>query len=83
MGIAFSDGAKGLLDRPNFAHLATLMSDGSPHSAPVWVGRENDLLVVCTDADSLKGKNTQRDPALQFPWWTLMILTRNSSFEGA
>jgi PPOX class probable F420-dependent enzyme len=62
MGIALSDDAKGLLDRPNFAHLATLMSDGSPHSAPVWVGRENDLLVVCTDADSLKGKNTQRDP---------------------
>jgi PPOX class probable F420-dependent enzyme len=62
MGIALSDDAKGLLDRPNFAHLATLMSDGSPHSAPVWVGRENDLLLVCTDADSLKGKNTQRDP---------------------
>jgi PPOX class probable F420-dependent enzyme len=62
MGIALSDEAKGLLDRPNFAHLATLMSDGSPHSAPVWVGCENDLLLVCTDADSLKGKNTQRDP---------------------
>ena len=62
MGTTLSDDAKGLLDRPNFAHLATLMSDGSPHSAPVWVGRENDLLLVCTDADSLKGKNTQRDP---------------------
>jgi hypothetical protein len=30
-----------LLDRPNFAHLATLMPDGSPQSAPVWVGRES------------------------------------------
>jgi hypothetical protein len=26
---------KQLLDRPNFAHLATLMPDGSPHSVPV------------------------------------------------
>jgi len=53
---------KQLVDRPNFAHLATLMSDGSPHSAPVWIGREGDLLFVCTEAGSLKGKNTARDP---------------------
>jgi hypothetical protein len=38
------------------------MSDGSPHSAPVWIGRERDSLLVCTEASSLKGKNTQRDP---------------------
>ncbi len=62
MGIALSNDAKQLLDRPNFAHLATLMSDGSPHSAPVWIGRENDLLLVCTGAGSLKAKNTLRDP---------------------
>lgn len=30
--------ARALIDRPNFAHLATLMADGSPHSVPVWVG---------------------------------------------
>jgi hypothetical protein len=38
------------------------MSDGSPHSAPVWIGHEGDLLLVCTEAGSLKGKNTLRDP---------------------
>ena len=54
--------AKELIDRPNFAHLATIMSDGSPHSAPVWIGHEGDLLLVCTEAGSLKGKNTLRDP---------------------
>jgi Pyridoxamine 5'-phosphate oxidase len=62
MGIALSDDAKQLFDRPNFAHLATIISDGSPHSAPVWLGRENDLLLVCTDAGSMKGKNALRDP---------------------
>jgi len=51
-----------LIDRPNFAHLATLMPDGSPQSVPVWVGRDNEHLVVCTGEGSLKAKNTRRDP---------------------
>ena len=54
--------AKALIDRPNFAHLATLMTDGSPQSVPVWVGREGDRLLVCTSEGSLKGRNTRRDP---------------------
>lgn len=54
--------AKKLIDRPNFAHLATLMPDGSPNSTPVWVGREGDHIVVCTSEGSLKGRNTKRDP---------------------
>jgi PPOX class probable F420-dependent enzyme len=62
MGIELSNEVKQLVDRSNFAHLATIMSDGSPHSAPVWIGREGDYLLVCTEAGSLKGKNTLRDP---------------------
>jgi len=62
MGISLSDDLKKLIDQPNFAHLATLMPDGSPHSAPVWMAREGDLLLICTEATSLKGKNTQRNP---------------------
>lgn len=53
---------KQLIDRPNFAHLSTLMSDGSPNSTPVWVGREGDRIVICTGENSLKVKNTRRDP---------------------
>ncbi len=48
MPAALSPEATALIDRPNFAHLATLMADGSPHSVPVWVGREGDRLLVCT-----------------------------------
>ena len=51
-----------LVDGPNFAHLATLMPDGSPQSVPVWIGREGDHLVICTGENSLKGRNTLRDP---------------------
>jgi PPOX class probable F420-dependent enzyme len=51
-----------LLDRPNFAHLATLMPDGAPLSTPVWVGRDGDRILVCTGEGSLKARNTGRDP---------------------
>jgi PPOX class probable F420-dependent enzyme len=60
--MSISDDAKPLIDGANFAHLATIMADGSPHSAPVWIAREGELLLVCTEANSLKGKNTQREP---------------------
>jgi PPOX class probable F420-dependent enzyme len=53
---------KQLVDRPNFAHLATLMPDGSPSSTPVWVGREGDRLLIGTSEGSLKARNTRRDP---------------------
>jgi PPOX class probable F420-dependent enzyme len=55
---------KQLIDRPNFAHLATLMPDGSPQSVPVWVGREGDRLIVCTGEASLKARNARRDPRI-------------------
>jgi len=55
------DEVKRLVDAPNFAHLATLMPDGSPQIAPVWVGREGDRLLIATGDGSLKGRNTRRD----------------------
>jgi len=62
MAIPLSAEVKTLLDAPNFAHLATLMPDGSPQSVPVWVGREGDRVLICTGEGSLKAKNTKRDP---------------------
>ncbi len=62
MGIELSNDIKSLIDRPNFAHLATLMSDGSPQSVPVWVGREDDCVLICTGESSLKARNSIRDP---------------------
>jgi len=62
MGLALSNELKALLDGANFAHLATLMPDGSPQSVPVWVGREEDRVLICTGEGSLKAKNIRRDP---------------------
>jgi PPOX class probable F420-dependent enzyme len=62
MPVPLSPDARKLIDRPNFAHLATLMPDGSPLSTPVWIGCEGDNIVICTGEGSVKGKNTRRDP---------------------
>ena len=62
MAMALSPDIRKLIDGPNFAHLATLMPDGSPQSAPVWVTREGDRILVGTGEGSLKARNTRRDP---------------------
>jgi PPOX class probable F420-dependent enzyme len=62
MAIPLSPEVTQLIDRPNFAHLATLMPDGSPQSVPVWIGRQGEHIVICTGENSLKAKNTRRDP---------------------
>ena len=61
MGIPLSDDIKTLVRGANFAHLATLMPDGSPQAAPVWVDLEGDRILVGTGEGSLKAKNTKRD----------------------
>jgi PPOX class probable F420-dependent enzyme len=62
MAIPLSPEVKQLIDRHNFAHLATLIPDGSPQSVRVWIGREAEHIVICTGENSLKAKNTGRDP---------------------
>jgi len=76
MSITLSPEIKQLVDRPNFAHLATLMSDGSPQSVPVWIGRESEHLVICTGEGSLKATNTRRDPRI-----ALSIVNLDNPYE--
>ncbi len=62
MGIALREEVKALFRGANFAHLATVMPDGSPQSVPVWVDLEGDRILVSTSETSLKARNTKRDP---------------------
>ena len=61
MPLKLSAEIKALVSGANFAHLASLMSDGSPQVAPVWVDLEGDHILVGTGEGSLKAKNTRRD----------------------
>jgi len=78
MGVVLSDEIKALLDAPNFAHLATIMGDGSPQSDAVWITREGDRVLVCTSESSLKAKNTLRDPRV-----ALSIIDLQDPYKGA
>jgi PPOX class probable F420-dependent enzyme len=51
-----------LVERPNYAHIATLMPDGAPHSVPVWIDLEGDNLAFLTGPGSRKARNLERDP---------------------
>jgi PPOX class probable F420-dependent enzyme len=50
-----------LFDGPSFAHVATLMPDGAPHSVPVWVGLEDGRIAFLTSPGSRKARNLARD----------------------
>ena len=54
--------AKSILDKKTFAHLATLMPDGSPQVTPVWVDYEGDFVVINTAEGRAKPRNMRNDP---------------------
>jgi PPOX class probable F420-dependent enzyme len=53
--------ARELLTGTNFAFLAELMPDGSPHVSPVWIDVEGDLILVNTARGRHKEANMRRD----------------------
>jgi PPOX class probable F420-dependent enzyme len=62
MPATLSEGVKKLFTEPNFAHVATLMPDGSPQVSPVWVDLEGDRILVNTAEGRAKPRNVRRDP---------------------
>jgi PPOX class probable F420-dependent enzyme len=53
--------AKELIDGRNFASVATLMQDGSPQVAPLWIDREGDTIILNTTRSRQRTKNVRRD----------------------
>lgn len=53
-----------LFETQTFAHVATLLPDGSPHVTPVWVDYdvEADRILVNTERGRRKEKNARKDP---------------------
>ncbi|HEX9890693.1 MAG TPA: PPOX class F420-dependent oxidoreductase [Actinomycetota bacterium] len=62
MAVPLTDAVRRVLEAPNYAHLATLMKDGSPQVSPVWVDVDGDHVLVNTAAGRLKERNVRRDP---------------------
>ncbi|MFN2388534.1 MAG: PPOX class F420-dependent oxidoreductase [Actinomycetota bacterium] len=57
-----SDAEKDLFRKANFAHLATVGPDGTPHSTPVWVDLEDGTILVNSARGRVKMRYIERDP---------------------
>jgi len=62
MAISLSEATLRLLDGPNYAVLATVNPDGSPHTSAMWVGRDGNDVLFSTVAGRVKHRNMLRDP---------------------
>jgi PPOX class probable F420-dependent enzyme len=51
-----------LLRKPAFAHLTTLMPDGSPQVSPVWCEYDGGYVIINSAKGRQKDRNMRRDP---------------------
>jgi PPOX class probable F420-dependent enzyme len=76
---ALPDEVRALFDAPNYAALATLLPDGSPHNVTVWAGADDaGRVFFFTQPQSRKGRNLARDGRV-----ALTIHDRENPFRTA
>jgi PPOX class probable F420-dependent enzyme len=56
------ENVRALFERANFAHVATVLPSGAPHSVPVWVTLEDGRIAFFTQPQSRKARNLAADP---------------------
>jgi PPOX class probable F420-dependent enzyme len=76
LAITLSDRDVKLIDGKNFAFLATLQPDGSPHVTPMWVDHEGDMILMNTAIGRIKQKNVTRDPRV-----SITIVDSNNPYD--
>ena len=76
MAIELPDRARTLIEGKNFGSLATIMPDGSPHVAPVWIDYDAGDVLVNTAEGRQKTKNIRRDPRV-----AIDILNNENPYE--
>jgi len=59
---ALPESVRDLFAGPNYAHVATVLPSGAPHSVPVWTGIEGEHVVFFTQPASRKARNLASDP---------------------
>jgi PPOX class probable F420-dependent enzyme len=96
MGVPLSPGARRIIDKHNFAHIATVMPDGSPQVSPTWVYRDGDHVMISTGVKRQKTYNIKRDarvalsiadidqpfPPLQIRGRVIEIITGEPAVDG-
>ena len=69
---------RALLSRPNFAHLSTLMPDGSPNNSPVWIDVQDDRILISSGRAASRSETCYAIPASQSRLSISMIRTKSS-----
>ncbi len=69
---------RALFEGPNYAHVATILPDGGPHTVPVWVGLEEGRVVFLTSPMSRKARNLEHDPRV-----AISVIDRENPFVMA
>lgn len=55
---------RALFEAANYAHLATVLPGGGPHTIPVWAGIEDGKIAFLTSPNSRKARNLAVDPRI-------------------
>ena len=61
MRVELSNAAQSFLREKVYAHIATLMLDGSPQVTPLWVDTDGTDILINTAVGRIKTNNMQRD----------------------
>ncbi len=69
---------KSLAQEPNLAAVSTLGPDGQPMTHLMWVGADDDHLLINTEVERQKYRNISRDPRV-----TVAIVDRNNPYHYA
>jgi PPOX class probable F420-dependent enzyme len=62
MAVTIPEKFRDLFTRQAFAHLATLMADGTPQVTPVWFDFDGTYIRINTAKGRVKDKNMRRNP---------------------
>jgi PPOX class probable F420-dependent enzyme len=76
MPASIDERSRELLDAKNFAHLATIAPDGSPHQAVVWVEADGDDILVNSAEGRVWPANLRRDPRV-----TVVVANLENPYE--
>jgi PPOX class probable F420-dependent enzyme len=71
-----SDRDRRIMEGPNFASVATVMPDGSPHVSTIWIDLDGEDVVFNTSEGRVKTANLRRDPRV-----AISVFDQNDPYE--
>jgi PPOX class probable F420-dependent enzyme len=69
--VALDSDLKRFANGENFAVLTTLFADGSPQTHVMWVGADDEHVLINTEVHRQKFANVERDPRVAVTIWEL------------